>query len=59
MVEQKIRKRKQGDVKALNIELLTHQKEMLDDYSKRLSISKADIVAQALNMWFGSVGKVN
>lgn len=56
MVEEvKMTKRKQGFVKGIYVELLIHQKDMLDDYSDKLAMTKSDIIAQALNMWFGSV----
>lgn len=59
MGKQNVVKRRQGYVSALNIELLTHQKQLLDEYSEKLGMTKADIIAQALNMWFGAMNKVN
>ena len=57
MTDQKIINRRQGAVIALNIELMANQKRMLDEYSERFNMKKSDIIAQALNMWFGNMGK--
>lgn len=49
--------RKTGLVKRLIIELDASQAERLDNISKSIGMTKKDIVAQALNMWFSLSGQ--
>ena len=47
--------RKYGNVIRTNIELMTNQWHRLNECVSRFKLTKSDIVAQALQMWFNSV----
>lgn len=54
-MEKQVTKRKHGDVAQVHVELMLFQVKQMDFFAEKFGMSRADIIAHALNMWLDSI----